>query len=111
MYSSAVSPGDNIRLGILLARHRNSLDNVGLRRQFEAFVLDVDKQHDGRHEVSDGGGPVRKAREAGICDDTVDALKQRLNSCIQSTFQAKGRKAQMRSVEGRDVSACTHVQH
>ena len=76
----AVLPRDGLRLGILLARHRDSLDNVGLRRQFEALVLHVDKQHDGRNEVASGGGPVREACEAGIGDDTVDALKQRLNS-------------------------------
>ena len=87
---SAVLPRDGLRLGILLSRHGHSLDNIGLRRQFEAFVLDVDKEHDGRNEVASGGGPIREACEAGIGDDTVDALKQRLNSYAISRL--KGRK-------------------
>ena len=75
--SVMVLPRDGVRLGILLARHRHSLDHVGLRGQLEALVLDVDEEHDGRDEITDGGGPVGKACETGIGDDSVDALWNR----------------------------------
>ena len=75
----ALLPGHRVRLGVLLARHGHSLDDVGLRGQFEAVVLDVDKQHNGRDEFVGGAGPAGEAREAGVGDDAVDALKQRLD--------------------------------